>query len=242
MTGAQQVTVSIVTHRQNVLVNQLLADLARHCSRWISVVVTVNAPDQAELCSRGLPFPVETVVNAAPKGFGANHNAAFGWCRTPHFCVLNPDIRLPSDPFSTLVDDLQAPGIALVGPLVRNPLGATEDSARRFPTSISLLRKAATRSPSLDYPSDAGPVVVDWIAGMFMLFRSADYRAIGGFDERYFLYYEDADICRRLARHGKRVLYDPRVAIVHDARRASRRDPRLAAHHIASMLRFLVRS
>ncbi|TAK87933.1 MAG: glycosyltransferase family 2 protein [Betaproteobacteria bacterium] len=242
MTAGQQVTISVVSHRQNALVNQLLADLAQHCASHISIVVTINFQDEVELAARGLPFPAEVIVNAVPKGFGANHNAAFGRCRTPSFCVVNPDIRVASNPFSTLLANFQATDIAVVGPLVRSPLGGTEDSARRFPTLMSLLRKAAVRNAAPDYPSDKGPLVVDWIAGMFMLFRSADYRAIGGFDERYFLYYEDADICRRLVRQGKRVIYDPQVAIVHDARRASRRDARLAAHHLASMLRFLARS
>ena len=74
---------------------------------------------------------------------------------------------------------------------------------------------------------------------MFMLFRSEAFAAVGGFDERYFLYYEDADICRRLQGAGRPVVYVPAAEVVHDARRASRRDPRLALHHAASAWRFM---
>jgi GT2 family glycosyltransferase len=88
---------------------------------------------------------------------------------------------------------------------------------------------------------DKGAVEVDWIAGMFMLFRSDTYRALGGFDETYFLYYEDVDLCHRLRKTGKSVIYNPAAEIVHDARRASRKDPRLAYRHLCSALRYFSR-
>jgi N-acetylglucosaminyl-diphospho-decaprenol L-rhamnosyltransferase len=75
---------------------------------------------------------------------------------------------------------------------------------------------------------------------MFMLFRSLAFKSVGGFDEAYFLYYEDVDLCRRLAAAGGSVIYDPRTTVVHDARRASRRNPALAARHFRSALRFLL--
>ena len=75
---------------------------------------------------------------------------------------------------------------------------------------------------------------------MCMLFRSETFRALGGFDERYFLYYEDVDLCRRAARRGLAVVYDPGVELIHDARRASRRNPRLALHHARSIARYFM--
>jgi N-acetylglucosaminyl-diphospho-decaprenol L-rhamnosyltransferase len=74
---------------------------------------------------------------------------------------------------------------------------------------------------------------------MFIGFARHAYERVEGFDERYFLYYEDVDICRRLRGHGYKVLYDPTVSIVHEARRASRTDPRLMRIHAASILRYL---
>ncbi|HEX6530100.1 MAG TPA: glycosyltransferase, partial [Burkholderiales bacterium] len=126
------------------------------------------------------------------------------------------------------------------GPLVRSPDGKVEDSARRFPTVGALVKKLFAEKRRPDYPANAGPQRADWVAGMFILFRREAFEAVGGFDERYFLYYEDVDICRRLQRRrGSRAIYDPRAEVVHDAQRASRRDLRLARHHAASLLRFL---
>jgi len=115
-----------------------------------------------------------------------------------------------------------------------------EDSARRFPTVTSLLRKLVVGNTGPDYPTDKGPIEVEWVAGMFIGFDRAAYARIRGFDERYFLYYEDVDICRRLRTYGSKVLYDPTVSIVHEARRASRRDRRLMRIHASSVLRYLV--
>jgi len=233
------ITLSVVSHGQNALVNGLLVDLRERCLGRVALIVTLNISDPVALDLAAWPGPVEVTVNATPKGFGANHNAAFQTSQTRYFCVCNPDVRLPSNPFDVLLDILASDRAGVAGPLVRSPVGVVEDSARRFPTLPRLLRKALLPPHGPDYPIDQGPVDVDWIAGMFMLFDCAVFRSVGGFDERYFLYYEDVDICRALHAIGRRVIYDPRAGIVHDARRASRRDLRRARHHIASAVRFL---
>ena len=235
----RDITVSVISHRQNALVNLLLEDLQRVCPDRIVLVITQNTPDPSALTTGALACPTEVISNPGVKGFGANHNAAFERCRTPYFCVINPDVRLPSDPFPALAACLETESAGAAGPLVCNPAGIAEDSARRFPTIGSLMHKALVARPGPDYPTDRGPQTVDWIGGMFMLLRSDAYRAVDGFDEAYFLYYEDVDLCRRLQAAGKSVTYQPAARVVHDARRASRRDPRLAIHHLRSVLRFL---
>lgn len=240
--GAPNITLSIVSHAQNALVNQLLEDVQRVCAGRVALVLTQNVPDPVPFATANLDCPAEVVVNPERKGFGANHNAAFAHCRTPYFCVVNPDIRLPADPFATLISDFSGKTVAVAGPLVRSPAGAAEDSARRFPTAGSLLKKFFVEKREPDYPTDRGPLEVDWLAGMFMLFRSDAYRSVGGFDEAYFLYYEDVDLCRRLHEVGNSIVYNPRAEVVHHAQRASRRAPRLALHHLKSMLRFFTRA
>jgi N-acetylglucosaminyl-diphospho-decaprenol L-rhamnosyltransferase len=235
-----QLTVSIVSHAQNALVNQLLEDLAARCAPGLKVIVTENVPDTEPLRLSQVSHEFEIIRNTGAKGFGANHNAAFARCRTELFCVANPDIRLPADPFGPLSATLSARRAGAVAPLVLSEQGSVEDSARRYPTLASLVRKAFTKGAKPDYAIDQGPIEVDWVAGMFMLFATEAYRAVGGFDERYFLYYEDVDICRRLRSRGYKVVYDPAVSVIHEARRASRRNPRLMRIHAASALRYLL--
>ena len=234
------VSVSVVSHGQNDLVGQLVEDIDRHCKSAVELILTENIPDAAPPKASSV-YPTLHVANTKRKGFGANHNAAFRHCRAPFFCVMNPDVRMRLDPFPELTGVLADPLVGVAGPLVRNPAGAVEDSARRFPTLAGIARKLVSRARrGPDYRTDTGPVRVDWIAGMCMLFRSETFKALGGFDERYFLYYEDVDLCRRAAQSGLAVVYDPRAELVHDARRGSRRNPRLALHHARSMARYFL--
>jgi GT2 family glycosyltransferase len=241
MADTSGITLSIVSHRHNGMIGQLLGDIGRHCDGKIRVIVTENVPDSVPISTGNLSFPIEKIVNAGPKGFGANHNAAFTRCHTPLFCVVNPDVRFESDPLPSLSKTLEDKRVGVVGPLVRNSNGTLEDSARVFPTRTSLLLRAFQRRVGTAYPIDQGPLPVDWIAGMFMLFRRETYEAVRGFDEAYFLYYEDVDICWRLHAKGYSVVYDPWAEIIHDAQRASRGNLRLAAHHLASIFRYLRR-
>ena len=237
-----EITLSVVSHRQNALVNLLLQDLERHCAGRIRVLLTQNLPDATPLDTAALSCPSEVITNTEVKGFGANHNAAFARCDSPYFCVCNPDIRLRADPFPALLESLADRHAGAAGPLVRRSDGGIEDSARRFPTATTLLKKLFVEKRVPDYATDLGPLKVDWIGGMFMLFPSTTFRVVGGFDEAYFLYYEDVDLCRRLHAAGNSVVYDPRSEVVHDAQRASRRNSRLALLHATSALRFLSRS
>ena len=237
----RDITLSIVSHGQNELVNHLLGDIQRHCTDRVALVLTENTPDATPLAAGALSCPVERIANNRVKGFGANHNAAFKLCRTPWFCVVNPDIRLPADPFRALAASLGNGCGGVAGPLVHRPSGGVEDSARRFPTAASLLKKAFSDKRQPDYPVDRGAQEVDWVAGMFMLFRAGDFRSAGGFDEAYFLYYVDVDLCRRLGAARKSAIYEPSAEVLHAAQRESRRKPSLAMHHLRSALRFFAR-
>jgi N-acetylglucosaminyl-diphospho-decaprenol L-rhamnosyltransferase len=234
------VTLSVVSHGHGALLGLLFDDLARHCGNRVHVVLTLNIPERLPFDPTALPFPVEVIENTTPKGFGANHNAAFGSCRTDAFCILNPDIRLEADPFPRLLDALAAPGVGLVAPRILSPAGTTEDSARRYPTVARLLRKALVSATRIDYDMTGGRFSSDWVAGMFMLVRREAFAAVRGLDERYFLYYEDVDLCRRLHRAGYDVVCVPEVSAIHAARRASRRDLKHMRWHLTSMARFLL--
>lgn len=238
--GTARITVSVVSHGHGDLVRHLLQDLAQHCGERIHVVLTLNIPEPLDLRPEDFAFRLTVLHNAEARGFGANHNAAFRHCQSAYFCVLNPDIHLAADPFPGLIRELQAPQVGVVAPRIVNPAGATEDSARRFPSALFLLRKALGQAPRLDYEISTAPMSPDWVAGMFMLFRSEIFGAVNGFDERYFLYYEDVDLCRRLRRQGYDVRLVPAVTAVHDARRESRRSLRHMRWHLASILRFLL--
>lgn len=238
MSQSVKVSISIVSHRQGQLVAHLLDDLKRHCKTPLEVILTLNVPEPLPDGATQCGFPVQIVRNHHPKGFAANHNSAFQYARADYFCVLNPDIRICQDPFPLLMNQLDNPKHAIAVPLVLNPAGVVEDSARSFPTVLSILKKTFLGSCAPEYAINGPIASPDWVGGMFMLFRSSTYRTTGGFDEGYFLYYEDVDLCWRLRREGYDVVLIPAVQVVHAAQRASHRNWQHFRWHLSSMLRF----
>lgn len=231
---------SIVSHGHGAMVERLIGEVLE-CRSVGRVVVTLNIPEAQAL--EVLDDRVIVLRNVIPRGFGANHNSAFGLCETPFFCPLNPDIKVCGDPFDVLVERLaEVPDAALLAPLIVTPDGKPEDNFRCFPTLWGLAKKAvAGQRGAYSVSPGEGVFFPEWAAGMFMLFRSSAYRELRGFDEAYYLYYEDVDICVRAWRSGMKVMGCPEVAVVHDARRESRRNLRFMRWHGESMLRYFWR-
>lgn len=239
-TASRRVTVSVVSHGQGDMVAVLLRDLDR-CTTVHQVLLTQNIPESEVECPESLRARLVVIRNDRPKGFAANHNQAFRQCETALFAVVNPDIRLGQDPFPRLIEAVMEDSCGLAAPAVRNPEGAVEDSARYFPTPFRLLAKLLKLGDGRHVVAGEAPVAVDWTAGMFLVFRAEAFRDLGGFDEDFFLYYEDVDICARLWRGGRRVVFHPGVSVVHAAQRASRRRPRYMAWHLSSMVRYFAK-
>lgn len=223
------VTVSIVSHGQLELVRPLLEQLDRF-SRALTakVVLTLNIPEPDLLAGASWGFEIERIENAVPLGFGANHNQAFDRCATPWFLVLNPDIRFDRDVLAPLIAQA-APDSGLLTPRILEPGKSEPEQHRAIITPLEILRR---RRP--DY---VRPLVPDWIPGLFMLFRSEAYRQVGGFDERFFMYGEDFDICARTRLAGWKLQVAEDLTALHDARRASRTSLRHLYWHVTSLLK-----
>lgn len=231
-----RLTISIVSHGHGPLVVQLLNDLDLLPSlRGAVVVITLNLLNEQLDTTRIRHLRIELIRNTNPKGFGANHNEAFRRCETEWFGVLNPDLRVTDDVFSELLAAVvDNAGIALVAPRVLNSAGGIEDSVRENLTPWSILKRTLTPHPRPRPPAGKG---FRWYAGMFYLIRSSAYAALGGFDERYFLYCEDYDLCARMYLEGRQLVHMPSVTVVHDAQRNSHRSGRHLRLHLASLLR-----
>ena len=244
MNSAQnEILVSIVSHGHGKHLESLLSDLALPGNyEFVTVILRLNMPEAIDLYDRSWPFPLEIVSNDREQGFSVNHNATFrqfGETGAPRFyCVLNPDIRLQAGTMAALLAFCeQNPSVALFAPQVCAPDGRVEANARRLPAPGEIFRKGVMRffrQGLVEERSDTW----DWFAGMFMLFDVTAFRSIGGFDERYFLYYEDVDICCRLHLAGLGLRYCPTVTVVHDAQRGSHRNFGLFLRHLFSVVRF----
>lgn len=235
------ISISIVSHGQIGLVTLLLADIQKYCDpASLEVLLTVNIPESLPPTLDCYPFMIKLIHNPSPLGFGANHNRALSQAQGAFFAVINPDVRIASDIFPLLVASLETPSAGVVAPLVLDPAGAVEDSARRFPTPLKILCKLFGRCKGGDYVVGAQTLYPDWVGGMFMLFRRDVYRQMGGFNEKFFLYYEDVDLCARIWLEGLSVALIPQARVTHEARRSSHRSATYLALHLRSMARFFL--
>ncbi len=235
------ISISVVSHGQAGLVNELLRDIdASGAGQWLKeVIITCNIPEQHAFKLESAT--IRLIENDVPKGFGENHNTAFEYCQSSYFCVVNPDIRLSRNPLPILLSWVKTQNTGVVGPKVVNLGGEVEDSARPYPNLLAICKKLFGSHTAALYPTGAVPDSPDWIAGMFMLFNAKAFVQVDGFDERYFLYYEDVDICARLRMAGWGVRYCKDTEVIHNARRDSHGKLRYLKWHLSSMLRFFIK-
>ena len=207
----------------------LVEALNRHCHASIArLVLTINLAETEEPPLTHCRFPVEIVRNARPMGFGANHNQAFRHCTTSWFLILNPDIRIDGDILAPLLEQAR-PRSAILAPRIFEPPRRDAEPHRALLTPFEIMnrRKPGYRPPALP----------DWIPGRFMLFRSEAFAQVGGFDERFFMYGEDFDICARTRLAGWHLQIDETRHAEHDAQRASHRSRQALGWHLASLAR-----
>ena len=227
------VAVSIVSHGHGRFVQLLLGDLAAYCSASVArVVLTQNLPEPEPVPPPGgWPFELDLRRNAQPAGFGANHNRALQGAPQTWVCVLNPDVRLCSDagqnPFPALLRAAAQTDVGCAYPQQLDFEGRLQDSERALPTPLALVRRrllgrAETRA--------------DWVNAACLLLPKPVWQQLGGFDERYFMYCEDVDLCLRVRLLGLS-LKRADAQVVHTGTRASRSRLRHLLWHLASLRR-----
>ena len=217
-----------------------LLSVAAECEGidWEAVVVDNASTDGSATIVSSLSPRVSLISNDVNVGFGRAVNQAVAASTAPLLLLVNPDCQLRPGALPVMRAVLDAePSCAIVGPRILDPDGSVQGSARGDPDMLTglfgrtgrlrshlPLSSAARRNVVVDgaIASGAASVVVDWVSGACMLIRRAALQTVGGFDERYFLYWEDADVCRRLRQHGQQIRYAPGAIAVHTVGRSSR--------------------
>lgn len=197
---------------------------------WTAIVVDNASSDGSARTVDGMPR-VTLVQNADNRGFGAAANQAAAMTRTPLLWLLNPDCLVEPGTVTRLEAVLDAHrDCAIAAPQLLNADGTIQESARGAPTAWTGLfgrhglfaklfpgSELAARNLQAETLSASGAesAVVDWVMGAAMLIRRDAFDAVEGFDERYFLYWEDADLCTRLRNRGLTTRYVPGVKVRH---------------------------
>lgn len=258
-----RITASLVVYHSDLtLLEQTLGSLSRAAHRLgtpVALTLVDNASDsvyrsQLGALLQGLDasdlLPTTLVESEQNRGYGGGHNLALRDVGDYHL-VLNPDVDLAPDALDAGVARLAAdPAVVLLSPLATGSDSRREYLCKRYPSVMVLLLRAL--APALgwrvwpqrmadyqmsDVCNDRDEVPVPLASGCCMLVRGDALRRVGGFDERYFLYFEDFDLSQRLAMRGQ-LLYYPGMRIVHHGGYAARKGWRHLGLFMRNGIRF----
>jgi len=190
---------------------------------------------------------IEYIHNTKNVGFGAGHNMVLDSIKktAPYHLVLNPDVIFNPDVIPNLIQVLEKEeDLAMIAPKIVFPDGKHQYSSRRYPSFSELIqrwfgfennkiKKGEYRDKDL-----TKPFYPEFIQGSFMLFKTTDFVKLRGFDERYFLYMEDVDICKKIDTLGKKKMYYPKEQIIHALKKGSSKNIKLFFIHLSSMLKY----
>lgn len=254
---ASDVRVGIVTvaYRSDTVLTGFLASVPAATSAPVAIVVADNLPAEGDAAAIAKGARADYVPIPANPGYGAAVNAAVD--RLPDgvewILIANPDVELDAGTLDRLVATGRADAsIGSVGPAIRNADGSIYPSARSVPslrTGIghALFSNLWTTNPwSRRYFDDLAPAGTrrdaGWLSGSCVLVRRAAFAEIGGFDDGYFMYFEDVDLGYRLGRRGYRNVYEPAATAVHTgAHSTSGESSRMIRAHHDSARRFIRR-
>ena len=246
---ARGVSISIVTYHPDWgLLSRTVSSLSRALECLLGeglapsaklVAVNNGGADPSGLLKEHLSGKIarETVQSPENLGYGAGHNLALGRVESEYHLILNPDVEIAEDALTQGIAWMDAhPDAVAIAPDVREPDGSRSHLCRRQPSvRVLFLRAFAPRWGRALFPRllddyelrdlvDGDQPVWDppLISGCFMLFRTVELKRLGGFDPRYFLYFEDYDLSLRAANQG-RLAYVPQVRIMHAGGGAARK-------------------
>jgi GT2 family glycosyltransferase len=182
------------------------------------------------------------VARESNDGYAAAVNAGVRATRSEFVAIMNPDVFFDEEAvLHRLLDEFSDPRVGLASPALRLPGGHLQDSARAVPSPRELALRRFTRRVTAGAITSDRRLDVPWVVGACVVVRRSAFEDVGGFDERYHLYFEDVDFCVRLWRNGWSVRFVPDVTVRHEHRAASRRFGRAMTKHARSALRFFQR-
>jgi GT2 family glycosyltransferase len=233
---AAELTVQVVNYRTRehlgACLGSVLAALAETpATARVVVLDNASGDDLGDLAER-FAGQVEFLAAERNLGFGGGHNRLAADGDTPLLCFLNPDVVIERrDVFARLLSVLEDDRVAAAGPLLRTPDGAQQ----RFDHGElrGVRARIANGAGHAHWAPRSARAEVAWVSGAFLLVRRAAFDAVGGFDEGFFLYKEEEDLCLRIRRAGGRVIYVPDAEATHVGSVVAGRDPQQLADSMA---------
>jgi N-acetylglucosaminyl-diphospho-decaprenol L-rhamnosyltransferase len=245
------VSAVVVSYNVRDLLVQCIASLRADGIEHIVVVDNASSDGSADAARAA---DVEVVALDANVGFGSGANRGVARTGTPYVVICNPDLEVEPGTNKALTEVLDGDdALGIVAPRIETPDGRLYPSARTFPDMVDAAGHAflhfvwrdnpfSRRYKMLDWDHST-PGDVDWVAGTYFMARRTAWDAVGGFDEDFFMYLEDVDLCWRMRDAGWRTRYEPAARVVHAIGRSTDQTPyRMIAEHHRSLLRYATKT
>lgn len=239
------VYISVVSHNHADMIMNMkcLPELANYFNVIIKNNVGNDSVKLTEYCKEN---NINIIDDDYGMGFGLNNNIVYQYC-THHlnmtendlFILVNPDVVVTPECIKQLLTlfSNETVDIATIALYKDENYTIRDFAVRRYPTLLAFVSSLLGISKNYTKCADD----VDWFAGSFMAFRSGIYQSLGGFDENYFMYCEDVDICYRAKQKGYKLRFYPDIKAIHKAQHNNRKI--LSKHfnwHVKSAVRFLL--
>ncbi len=190
------------------------------------------------------------IFNNRNLGFGRANNLVIDSIKdvSEFHLILNPDTKFDPNILDELTTELRKnEDLALITPAIKFPDGSHQYSVRKYPSFFDLIIRKLVVFKSRIHNKEhrdvdlSQPFYPDAVHGCFMLFKTEDFTQINGFDERYFLYMEDLDICKKIDQIGKKKYYFPRVEVTHVLHKGSAKNIKLFFYHFSSAVKYFLK-
>ncbi len=259
----KDISIIIVNYNSGSLTKQCIKSIKNSGTKLdleIIVVDNASSDDSVELLKSEFS-DIKIIANKKNKGFAFGVNTGIKNADSRYILILNPDITLIDDPLTKLYNFMErAPKCGIVGAKLLNPNGTTQNSCFRFinPLIILYRRTFLGKLPfgkraldwflmkDFDHESTRN---VAWLLGSCLFVRKEAIRKVGLMDERFFLYFEDVDWCRRFHDAGYKVYYFPEAEMMHYHKRSSAQRGifkevlfnKIAREHIKSAIKYFIK-
>jgi GT2 family glycosyltransferase len=241
----ESVSIGIVSYNHESVLAQTLRAALSNPPAEVPVHIWVldnGSSDQSAAVAKAIADVdgrVTVIASETNEGFGKANNRILQLVNSDYHVFLNPDVALTPGALDTLVGVLRAnPDVAVVCARVHFEDGRLQTLNRRYPTVLDVFLArfaAASNRPSIvrrreryrmeDVGYDRA-CDVPFVSGAFMVCRTSVLKSVGGFDDRYFLYFEDVDLSRTIQQRGWRTVYCPDAVVTHQWQRATHRSYR----------------
>lgn len=253
-----KLSIIIVNYKSRPLTQTLVESLLeQQLPKQTEIIVVDNASHDNSVELLRADFPEITVIaNQENVGMAGGVNTAIARAKGQYYLILNPDMVAMPGSVQNLVDFMdQHPDVGISGGKLNSPNGQLQYSCYRFYTPMAIVyrrtllgrtsrgRAAIARFLMKDFDRSL-PHEVDWLMGSCLIVRAKAVEHVGGMDDRYFMYFEDVDWCRRMWTSGWRVMFVPAAVFSHFHQRSSEQGilsiftNRPTREHILSALKY----